>query len=175
MSDLKITVTNWGQIALDKRELKALMRAAGNDIKNKTARLIAATEGGGRFYHYRKKPGTYHASTPGNPPVLASGDLRSSLKVYPYPSGEGFAVRARAKYATSLEAGAYGGTRGSGKRREHRKLAPSVRMARALARGETRVLEARPFLSRVMDEQAAELDRRVRAAMTSALKWRGTK
>ncbi len=53
MSDLKVTVTHWGEVALDKRELKALMRSAGNDIKNKTARLISAGGGSGRQYPAR--------------------------------------------------------------------------------------------------------------------------
>lgn len=43
-----MTVTNWGEVTLDKRELKNLMRSAGNDVKTKTARLIAKTTGTGR-------------------------------------------------------------------------------------------------------------------------------
>jgi len=173
MSDLKLTVTNWGTIALDKRELAKLMRAAGNDVKSKTAREINKSQGGGRTYFGPR--GRYTASTPGSPPVRVSGDLRSSLKTYVFPTGEGFAVRARAGYATPLEAGAFGGAPGSSKRREHRKLSAPVRKARAKARGEGREMEPRPFLDRVMTQEAPELDRRVRKALEGALTWKETK
>ena len=68
MSDLKLTVTSWGSVMLDMREVNALMRSAGNDVRSKTARLISRSEGGGRFY---SAPGgnRYRASAPGSPPV----------------------------------------------------------------------------------------------------------
>jgi hypothetical protein len=173
MSDLKLTVTSWGVVALDKREIAKLMRAAGNDVKSKTARLINKSTGGGRSYF--GPAGRYTASSPGAPPVRVSGDLRSSLRTYVFRSGEGFAVRARAGYATPLEAGAFGGAPGSSKRREHRKLSAPVRKARAKARGENREMAPRPFLDRVMTQEAPELDRRVRKALERALTWKETK
>ncbi len=70
-------------------------------------------------------------------------------------------MRCFSKSGRSAVAG--GGTRFSGKRRVHRASSPSERAARALGRGETRELQPRPFLDRVMDEQKApELERRVR-------------
>jgi len=51
VSELKVTVNSWGEVALDKREMKKVMRAAGNEIKSKTARLINSTSGGGQVYH----------------------------------------------------------------------------------------------------------------------------
>lgn len=39
----------------------------------------------------------------------------------------------------------------------------------------TRVLLPRPSLARVMQTQASNLDRRVRAALTHALTWKQTK
>lgn len=173
MSDLKLTVTSWGTVALDKRELRALMRAAGNDVKSKTARLINKSQGGGRSYF--GPAGRYTASSPGAPPVRVSGDLRSSLRTYPFKSGEGFAVRARAPYATPLEAGAFGGAPGSSKRREHRKLSAPIRKARAKSRGEGREMEPRPFLDLVMTREAPDLDRRVRKALEGALTWKESK
>lgn len=173
VSDLKLTVTHWGVIALDKREVKKVLRAAGNDVKNKTSRLIAQRDGGGRTYYGQQ--GRYTASTPGSPPVRVSGKLRTSLKTFVYKSGEGFAVRAREYYALFLETGAYGGSRSSAKRRERRQLSGSVRALRAKARGEQRVMEPRPFLDRVMNREAPELDRRVRLALTGALTWKETK
>lgn len=173
MSDLKVTVSNWGDVALDKRELAKVMRAAGNDIRNKAARLIAKSSGEGRGYY--GPSGRYRASSPGAPPVRVSGDLRSSLKTYVFKSGEGFAVRAREFYSLFLEVGAFGGSATSGRRREHRKLTASVRAQRAKARGERRQMQPRPFLDRVMDQEAPELDRRVRKALESGLTWKETK
>src|SRR5262245_60757959 len=117
VSDLKVSISSWGDVALDKRGITALMRAAGNDVRTKTARAINASTGGGRMYRggggnkYRGAyvAGPYTASAPGEPPVRVSGTLKESLKTYVYKSGEGFAVRARMFYALFLEAGARGG------------------------------------------------------------------
>ena len=157
MSSLKISVTSWGEVALDKRELRKLMRSAGNEVKQRTSRLISPSQGSGRLYRggggsrYRGAyvAKAYRASAPGEPPVAVSGTLRASLKVYPYPSGEGFAVRERAFYSVFLA----GGARGPGRR----------------------VLDPRPSLDRVMQDEAKNLDRRVRAALTQALTWKQTK
>lgn len=177
MSALKLSITSWGEVALDKRQLKALMRSAANDVKNKTSRLIAQTTGSGRTYRggggsaYRGayRPGAYRASAAGDPPVMVSGTLRQSLKAYPYPSGEGFAVRERAFYALFLEAGATGGGNpGKGTRR--------AQARRHRARYTTaRVLAPRPHLDRVMQQEEPNLERRVRQALDEGLKWRETK
>jgi len=178
MTALKMTVSNWGEVALDKRRLKALMRSAGNDVKTKTARLIAQTSGSGRMYRggggsaYRGayRPGGYRASAPGDPPVMVSGTLRQSLKAYPYPSGEGFAVRERAFYALFLEAGARGGgNSGAGARRVQ------TRRHRARSVYTARVLAPRPHLDRVMEQEEANLQRRVRQALDEGLRWKDTK
>jgi hypothetical protein len=171
VSDLKLTVTNWGEVKLDKRELQKLMRAAGNDIKNKAGRLINQSQGSGRSYY--GPTGRYRASAPGAPPVRVSGDLRSSLRTYVFKSAEGFAVRARQFYALFLETGARGGGNPGS-----RSVKPVNRRGRRMrARGvyTSRVLEPRPFLDRVMTEQAGELDRRVRKAIEGALTWKETK
>jgi hypothetical protein len=174
MSDLKLTVTHWGEIALDKRELRKVMRAAGNDVRSKTSRLIASSQGEGRTYY--GPAGRYRASSPGSPPVRVSGALRASLRTYVFKSAEGFAVRAREFYALFLEVGARGGKPGSGRaRRTHRRMTVADRSARALAHGQIRVLEPRPFLDRVMAQQGPELDRRVRAALEKGLTWKQTK
>jgi hypothetical protein len=178
MSELKLTVTHWGTVALDKREMRALMRSAAATIQRKTATLINKTAGSGRLYgggggaQYRGqyKPGPYRASAPGDPPVRVTGTLRRSLKSFVYPSGEGFAVRERQFYALFLEAGARGGGnpgRASKFRRGKRVRAKGVYTAR--------VLLPRPSLDRVMAEEARELDRRVGTAMTQGLRWKETK
>lgn len=168
MSDLKLTVTSWGNVALDKRELRKLMRSAGNDIKNKTARLINTSDGGGRVAHFAGK--RYRSSQPGDPPVRVSGALRASLKTYVFRSAEGFAVRARAFYALFLESGARGGGNPYGG-----KGAPPGRRRRARGQYTTRVLEPRPFLDRVMAQEEPELTRRVHLALDKALTWKETK
>lgn len=185
MSDLKLRVTSWGEVALDKRQLKAVMRAAGNDVRSKTAKLINQSSGAGRTYAgggggsryrgaYVNHP--YTASAAGDAPVRVSGTLRQSLKTYPFKSGEGFAVRARIYYALFLEVGAFGGVPGGGsKRRDHRTLSRSVRSSRAKARGERREMEPRPFLDRVMAQEAPEIERRLRQAFDQALTWKQTK
>ena len=173
-----MTVSNWGEVALDKRLLKALMRSAAGDIKTKTARLIAQTTGSGRTYRggggsqYRGtyRAGAYRASAPGDPPVTVSGTLRQSLKAYPYPSGEGFAVRERAFYALFLEAGARGGgNSGAGARRVQ------ARRHRARSVYTARVLAPRRHLDRVMAQEEANLQRRVRQALDEGLRWKETK
>jgi hypothetical protein len=174
-----MTVTNWGEVALDKRQLKALMRSAAGDVKTKTARLIAKTTGSGRTYRggggsaYRGtyRPGAYRASAPGDPPVTVSGTLRQSLKAYPYPSGEGFAVRERAFYALFLEAGATGGGN-PGRGRQRQRAWTRRHRARATTR---RVLAPRPHLDRVMQQEEPNLQRRVRQALAEGLRWRETK
>jgi hypothetical protein len=173
VSDLKLVVSSWGDVMVDKRELRKLMRAAGNDIKNKTSRLINQRNGGGRSYYGPQ--GRYTASTPGSAPSRVSNTLRASLRTYVFKSGEGFAVRAREFYALFLEVGASGGGPHGGKGREHRQLSRSVRAARARARGARREMEPRPFLDVVMAREARELDRRVGAALSGALTWKQTK
>jgi hypothetical protein len=177
MSDLKLTVTSWGEVKIDKREMTKLMRAAGNGVKTKTQRLINASGGGGRLTHYRgDKGGTYRASSPGEPPVRASGALRASLRTYPFKSGEGFAVRARQFYALFLEAGARGGGNPFGGR-SAASAEWRTRTKRRHARGRyrTRVLEPRPFLDRVMEQEAPDISRRLRLAFDKALTWKQTK
>lgn len=169
MSDLKLTVTSWGSVMLDKREINALMRSAGNDVRSKTARLIAQSSGGGRSY--LGPGGRYRASSPGEPPVRRTGALRDSLKTYVFKEGAGFAVRARQFYALFLEAGAKGGGNPGGNRISDR----SGRRKRARGVYTSRVLEPRPFLDRVIAQEAGNLDRRVRQALEGALKWRETK
>jgi hypothetical protein len=173
VSDLKLTVTNWGHVALDKRELKKLMRAAGNSIRSETSKLINKSAGSGRFYRgmggsgrYRGgyKPGmAYRASAPGQPPVRVTGTLRASLKTFVYPSGEGFAVRERSFYALFLEAGAQGGGPGTKRSRRDQRNTGS------------RVLEPRPSLDLVLSRSAASLNARVEKAMTAGLTWKQTK
>lgn len=186
MSALKLTVTTWGELAQDTKALKALMRAAGNDIASKTRRLIGNEGGGGRLYRggggaaYRGayKPGSYRASAVAEAPVAVSGTLRGSLKVYAYKSGEGFAVRLRQYYAIWLETGAKGGGNPFGGRPKAAaawRALPNRRRHHAKGVYTQRVLLPRPSLDRVLNDAAANLDRRVLAALHAGLTWKQTK
>lgn len=174
MSELKLKITSWGDVVLDKKELRAVMRSAANDVRSKTAKLINASSGGGRTYRgggggrYRGyKPGHYKASAPGEPPVRVTGTLRNSMRAYVYPSGEGFAVRQRAFYALFLEAGASGGGNPGRNHGSRRRRARNVYNSRVLA--------PRPSLDVVMAQQAASLEKRVTAALHQGLTWKQTK
>lgn len=172
---LKMQITSWGVVALDKRELNKVMRAAGNDIKSKTRRVLSQTSGSGRLYRggggakYRGvyKAGHYRASAPGEPPVTVTGTLRNSLTVRTFKDGAGFSVREKAYYALPLEAGAQGGGKTKGRaqaRRHRRRSAPTGR-----------VLQPRPSLDKVMAQEAGELNRRLGAAFAQGLTWRQTR
>jgi len=79
-------------------------------------------------------------------------------------------VRERAFYALFLEAGARGGGNpGAGARRVQ------ARRHRARSVYTARVLAPRPHLDRVMQQEEANLQRRVRQALDEGLKWRETK
>ncbi len=180
MSSLKLAITSWAEVALDKRQLKALMRSAGGDIAAKDRRLISASSGSGRVYRggggaayrgaYRKGP--YRASAAGDPPVQVSGNLRKSVRVYPFPDGNGFAVRERQFYALFLETGAQGGGN-PGKRASASRA--QQRRHRARSAYTARVLAPRPHLDRVMKIEAPSLTNRVRKAFENGLVWRATK
>jgi hypothetical protein len=167
-----MTVTSWGEVTLDKREVNNLMRSAGNDVRSKTMRLINQTDGGGRSY-FAPGGARYRASSPGNAPVRRTGALRTSLKTYVLKRTTGFAVRAREFYALFLEAGAKGG--GNPGRRAARLNPRTGRAKRARGMFTKRVLEPRPFLDRVMAQEEPNIERRVRQALTQAMKWKQTK
>jgi hypothetical protein len=167
VSNLKLQVKSWGVFAYDQRAQKALLRGAANDIASKTRRLIGKRSGGGRFY--RRAGTTYQASAPGEPPVMVSGTLKGSLKSYIYKDGSGFAVRERAFYSLFLETGAQGGRPGSrattaSARRQRRKQAPTS----------ARVLEPRPSLDVVMEQEEKNLEKRLTKAFDEGLTWRQT-
>ena len=109
-----------------------------------------------------------------NPPIRRSGALRGSLKAYVFKSAEGFAVRARQFYALFLEVGARGGGN-PGSRAVKPINRRTGRRMRAKGVYTARVLEPRPFLDRVMAQEAGELNRRVGAALQNGLTWKETK
>jgi hypothetical protein len=83
-------------------------------------------------------------------------------------------VRARQFYALFLETGARGGGN-PGARAVKPVNRRTGRHMRAKGVYTARVLEPRPFLDKVMQQQAPELDRRVRKALDESLTWKETK
>ena len=183
MSSLKMQITSWGEVALDKRQAKALMRAAGNDIASKDRRLLNASSGSGRVYRggggaaYRGayRPGAYRASAPGEPPVQVSGSLRKSVRVYPFKSGDGFAVRERQFYSLFLEVGARGGGNSGAGRATGGAARAQARRHRARGAYTVRVLQPRPHLDLIMKREGQSLERRVSQALESGMTWKQTK
>jgi hypothetical protein len=181
MSHLKMSISSWGEIHLDPKGVRALMRGAGNDVARKTRALISRGGGGGRTYRGGGggacrggyKPGHYTASAPGEPPVQVTGSLRNSLKTYVYRDGLGFAVRERQFYSLFLEAGAQGG--GNAGQRATAKQRAQARRHRARSAYTARVMEPRPHLDRVMEQEAKNLDARIGAAFEKGLTWRQTR
>jgi hypothetical protein len=166
---LNVTVQG-GRLELDKKLLRQTMRAAGTEVAAVARGLIRGSAGGGRLYR------GHRASAPGQPPASQSGQLASSIRVKVYKSGEGVTIRDTAQsrggsgapYALFLEAGAYGGRH---RRPDHRKQTAAMRKARAIARGETRMMEPRPFLSTALDMREASIAQRVAASINQGMKF----
>lgn len=80
LTALRLTISSWGTVELDKRELRNLMRSAAGTVRTATRKAIARKGGGGRLYSggggsayrgaYRR--GAYRASAPGAAPVSVS-------------------------------------------------------------------------------------------------------
>lgn len=162
------------QVALtyDKGALRKVLRAAGAEVAAVTRSMLKNSVGTGRTYYgpggsmkYRSgggQHGKYQASAAGQPPVKVTGTLAKSLKVVPFKSGDGVAVRENIFYALFLAAGAKGGgRRGSGGKK--------VRGKRGI--GQSRVLDPRPSLSAALADREASIASRVQDAVRQGLKF----
>jgi hypothetical protein len=163
-------------LAYDKKLLKQTLRVAGNEVAAQTRRLIRASAGGGRVYYgsggssgYRGgyRSGRYAASSPGQAPVSVTGTLLKSIKVRPFASGEGVAIREGAFYALFLAAGARGGI-GSGK-------AGVKGQRNKRSRVGARVLAPRPSLSTALAMREASLGNRIAAAAVAGVRMQRSK
>ena len=174
---LQVTISPRGMLLVfDKKQLKKTMRAAGNEVAAVARRMISAKGSGGRLYYgpggtagkYRGGyvKGRYRASAAGQPPALITGTLKKSIRVRPFKSGEGVAVRTNKFYALFLEDGAKGGGR-----KGARPVGPPVfRHGKRVRGGRAgtktgRVLEPRPFLTAALTQREASLSARIEAAV----------
>lgn len=143
-----------------KRELRKTLRQAGQEVAQTARRLIRESPASGRTYYgtggaayrggYRK--GRYTASAPGEAPRSVTGTLLRSIKVRPFRSGDGVAIRDAAFYALFLQAGAVGGGRKKGIK--GRKGADTGRR-----------LDPRPFLTTALALRQGNLTPRLEAAV----------
>ena len=172
-------------LEFDKKHLRSVMRAAGGEIAAAARRMIRRSSGSGRFYNYKGHRGArYQASAPGQPPVDISGALSKSIKVRPFKSGEGVAVRDNAFYAKFLEFGAKGGG-GNTRDRSNILLAGEIGRGGRVLRGQnrmkagaiskTRVLAPRPFLTAALDQRRASITTRIEAAIIEGMKFQRAK
>ena len=154
-------------IVYEKKALRKVLRQAGAEVASEARSLVRKSVGGGRLYRgpggkrYRTggKGGAYRASASGQPPVSVTGTLARSIKVRPYRSGEGVAVRDAAFYALFLEKGAQGGGR--------------IKERRGRSKNATgRVLQPRPFLTAALARKQGGLPGRIRQAVLGGLNLR---
>jgi hypothetical protein len=155
-------------LVYEKKKLRAIMRAAGNEIAAEARKLIKAAGGGvvyrgsgsGKYRPYQ--PGSYAASTPGGAPANVTGTLLRSIKSTPSQSGQAASIRAGVFYALFLEVGAKGGGRkGAGRHRG--------------ALGVTRELQPRPFLSAALTSRESSIADRIRQSIVQDIAFKRMK
>lgn len=174
MIGLKVEVQPGG-LALDKRQLRAAMRAIGQEVAAR-ARQIGSGSGTGRLYYgpggsaakYRGGyvKGRYMASAPGQGPARVTGSLIRSIFVVPFANGEGVVIRSSKFYDLFLEKGAKGGGR-----RFSAATGSRVYRRGAGATGKSRVLLPRPLLTQAVADRAPTIGPRLREALLSGLKF----
>lgn len=150
-------------LVYEKRRLKKLMRQAGAEVAAVARALIRRSEGGGQTYYRDGRK--YQASIPGGAPVSVTGDLLRGIKVRPFKSGEGVAVRDTVFYALFLEGGAKGGGRRGGK---------GARNKRGVAQT-SRVLQPRPFLSLALAQRQESIGQRLRDSIVQDIAFKRMK
>jgi hypothetical protein len=171
MIGLGIEIPQKYRMAFDKKNVQAVLRAAGAEIASVARRKIRQAVGGGRVYYGRGR-GRHQASLPGQPPASWTGGLANSIKVHSLKSGDGVLIRDAAFYALFLEAGA----KGVGNRRRSARLRNRNRRLLGGAnfpapQGGRGVLAPRPFLSAAAAERSASIGPRVQEAIMKDLKF----
>lgn len=168
MVRVRVQVTSAGLVVNTKKDLKRTMRQAGSLVALATRRLLRASSSGGRVYYgsggssrYKSGyvSGRHVASLPGAAPNSQTGTLARSIKVRPFRSGEGVAVRESAFYALFLAAGARGGGGVKGARNKRGGVAG------------VRDLAPRPSLTTALAQNKPRIDALIRAAVDRDIGW----
>ena len=149
------------QLRLDKKEVRRVMRKAGQEIAALAKAEMRASKGGRVYY----KHGRRVASAAGDAPAAQTKKLMQSIKVRPFKSGLGVAVRATEFYALFLESGAEGGSpHGGTTSADGKRLGICNKYAKRggkrvkIAMVGKRVLLPRPYLSRALAARERGLD-----------------
>jgi hypothetical protein len=161
-----------GKLMIARSRLRQVFRSAGNEVKAVAQRLVSG-QGSGRIYYGIGSRNTswrpyqrirWQASAPGEPPARVLGRLRESIRVMPYKSGGGVAIRATEFYAFFLEHGAEHG-------RQTPRSASGARRWRKRRLVSSRVLLPRPFLTRALAERAPSIGPRITRAVREDMKF----
>ena len=147
---LKIKTSGTAVLTFDKKALKKTLTVAGREVASQAKSYI-------------RPSGT--KSAPGEAPRSLSGNLKRSIVVRPFKSGEGVAIRGKAHYAASLEHGATGGgSNGRGVTKAMRKV------NRRAPKNKMRKLAPRPFLVRALEAKRSSIERRLADTITKGIK-----
>jgi hypothetical protein len=176
---VQVTVRR-GYLALNKKELRATFRQAGNEIARDTRAMLRGAGGGvvyrgpGGSAQFRGgyKKGRFQASTPGAPPAHELGALAKSIRTKVFRNSDGVAIRATAFYALMLESGAQGGGGRKGARNNYAKR--GGKRFRVKINGQ-RVLAPRPFLTVALERRGPELARRLQNAIENGIEFKRTR
>lgn len=162
MGILRIEIPRFVISQGEKKNLRAALRQAGQDVA-KTARALVRNAGGSGAYH-----NGHYASAVGEPPASLSGELARSITARTWSRGGelGVTVKDSVYYAKFLETGAEGGGPGS-----HNTKANPKRKTRKVVRGK-RVLEPRPFISRALDAKRSDIDERLKVAVLADIEFK---
>jgi hypothetical protein len=153
---IAVTVPPGYAIVAGKKQLRAVLRAAGNEVARNARALI-------------RSGGKKRVSLPGQPPVSRSGNLARSIKLRPSRDGERITIKDVAYYALFVEKGAKGGV-GSG-----RKGAKGKANRRGATIGQ-RILAPHPFMQPALDKAVGNgLTDRIERAVVSGLAFQKVK
>lgn len=164
---IEVDIEGAGVITFDKKELRRVLRQAGQEVAAAARSMIRSSSGGGRYYGRRQAGAIigYEASAPGTPPASRTGALAGSIHVKATRRGDGVSIRADEYYGKFLETGAVGG--GPGRRNRVRR----DRGVRRVTPTSIRILQPRPYLTAALEERRASIEQRLRAAIVDGVQF----
>ncbi len=161
-----------GRLEVDKKLMRATLRAAGAEVAAVARRLIRQSGGTGQLYRGRR------ASAPGQAPLNQTGRLAGSFRIRVYRSGEGVSITDEARsrtgsgapYALFLEKGARGGVSSFGR---GGKSLSNFRIGADRRAGKVgnRVVEPRPFLTVALDMRRTSPTPRIGNSLNQGIKF----